>query len=166
MSLRLEVEKFRHILAGVQLDLYHLSKKAKTVWPEHVLDEVAQEGKSLFEYYMPVDKGTMRDSVHISSGPGWRSIEAHVPYALYVDEGVRPHVIRPKAKKALAFLKEGKIVVRKKVLHPGFPGRRFVDKVFNELRSFAGDKLTMAVDKALEEMNILRTELEERGVYI
>lgn len=49
-------------------------------------------------------------------------------YAYFVDQGTRPHVIRPKRGKVLAFYwnKVGADVVLKSVNHPGYKGNRFL----------------------------------------
>lgn len=44
------------------------------------------------------------------------------PYAYYVHWGTRPHVIRPKNKKALRWPAGGKFRFAKKVHHPGYKG--------------------------------------------
>ena len=49
-------------------------------------------------------------------------------YAYFVDQGTRPHEIRPKRKKALAFYwtRLGTDVVLKSVNHPGYKGSRYL----------------------------------------
>lgn len=54
------------------------------------------------------------------------SIEDHADYALYVHEGTRPHVIRPKNGKALRFNVGGRTVFAKVVHHPGTGARPFL----------------------------------------
>lgn len=44
-------------------------------------------------------------------------------YAAAVHEGTPPHVIRPKRRKALKFTYRGRVVIVKKVNHPGTRGR-------------------------------------------
>ena len=43
----------------------------------------------------------------------------HAPHALFVHWGTRPHVIRPKNKKALRWASGGKFFFAKQVNHPG-----------------------------------------------
>ena len=43
----------------------------------------------------------------------------HAPHALFVHWGTRPHVIRPKNKKALRWAAGGKFAFAKQVNHPG-----------------------------------------------
>lgn len=70
-----------------------------------------------------------------------------VPYGEIVEKGSRPHVIRPKWKKALAFipgggpgrttwaqrLGSGDTVFAKSVRHPGTKPRRFVERTANSI---------------------------------
>ena len=77
-------------------------------------------------------------------------------YALYVEKGTKPHVILPKRKQALYFewtkvggqrlSRKGRLVAQakakkrikpsfvmfKKVQHPGFKARRFIEKTMND----------------------------------
>ena len=71
-----------------------------------------------------------------------------VPYGEIVEKGSRPHEIRPRRKKALAFipgggpgrttwaerLGSGKTVFAKRVRHPGTRPRRFVEKTVGDLQ--------------------------------
>lgn len=69
--------------------------------------------------------GRLRRSIVIEkdSDGNW-FIGTNVPYAEFVEENTKPHVIQPKNKKALAFYshKGGNFVVTKKVHHPGTTG--------------------------------------------
>jgi hypothetical protein len=55
-----------------------------------------------------------------------RRVIARHPAALYLEHGTRPHVIVPRTKLALAFEKEGRLVVRRKVFHPGHRAYRIM----------------------------------------
>ncbi len=73
---------------------------------------------------IPVDTGLLRNSIrhdHIRI-QGMRAttfVSADQNYAAAVHDGTRPHLIRAKNKKALAFKKGGKTVFVKQVNHPG-----------------------------------------------
>lgn len=54
------------------------------------------------------------------------SVTANTDYALYVHEGTRPHLIRPKRAKALRFEVGGRVVFAKLVRHPGTKARPFL----------------------------------------
>lgn len=94
----------------------------------------------------PVDTSRLRGSIKVKYVKGVLIISA-VDYIIYVVFGTKPHVIRPKNKKALAFevgkkerlgRKEGpgkaNIVITKKVMHPGTRPNPFVqDVIFRKL---------------------------------
>jgi len=138
--------------------IYRLSKKAREAWPEFLLDKMANELRSRIYYYMPERTGRLRKSIIIDRGPGWRSVEVTAPYTLYVEDGVRPHIIKPRVKKALAFRKDDEIVVRKKVMHPGFSGRKFFKKAFDEMRIRIREILMEHFERELDR---IRAVLEE-----
>ncbi|OMB79285.1 hypothetical protein A5743_14390 [Mycolicibacterium conceptionense] len=54
------------------------------------------------------------------------SVHAKADYALYVHEGTRPHVIRPKRAQALRFQIGGRTVFARLVRHPGTRARPFL----------------------------------------
>lgn len=50
----------------------------------------------------------------------------------YVEEGSRPHIIRPKRRRFLKFEVDGKTVFAKQVRHPGIKPRRVLERSFEE----------------------------------
>ncbi|MHC9292059.1 hypothetical protein ACRCUN_06300 [Mycobacterium sp. LTG2003] len=54
------------------------------------------------------------------------SVHATADYALYVHEGSRPHLIRPRRAKALRFQIGGRTVFARLVRHPGVRARPFL----------------------------------------
>ncbi len=104
---------------------------------------------------VPRNTTRLRDSikVQVSDGGFTVRIGSNLSYAPHVEFGTRPHIIRPKKKKALAFPKSGGTLVKrkgkaktsftfggkttitdavfaKKVRHPGTKGRFFLTKAF------------------------------------
>ena len=77
----------------------------------------------------PKDTGfLMRNIDYRKTGGGY---EISMPkYALYVEFGTPPHIIRPKNKKALAFKVNGKQVFAKIVYHPGTRPYPFIRNTF------------------------------------
>lgn len=76
----------------------------------------------------PVRTGKLRDNRTVSISDKVSTITLHQPYAGYVEDGTKPHIIRPKTKKALRFNN----TFAKKVNHPGFTGRKFIKKSLDE----------------------------------
>lgn len=106
---------------------------------ERIAIRVAQEARN----NAPVAKnqwGTgggknLRQSINYTydSSTGGYVVRADKPYALYVDQGTKPHVILPRFKKFLAWRDpSGKWVYAKRVNHPGTkPTHFFTDAVEN-----------------------------------
>lgn len=69
---------------------------------------------------------TLRVEVQTSGSEFTATITTGVPYARFVEEGTRPHVIEPRRKKALAFRGRGGRIVRRRVMHPGTRGVFFM----------------------------------------
>lgn len=64
--------------------------------------------------------GSMRSDPDRVGGFEYRgSVEANTPYAKYVDEGTRPHVIRAKDGGVLRWFSGDEPVFRRAVFHPG-----------------------------------------------
>lgn len=55
-----------------------------------------------------------------------------------VNDGTRPHLIRPKNAKALRFRVDGKVVYAKVVRHPGTRARPFLDRALREVAAARG----------------------------
>jgi hypothetical protein len=85
----------------------------------------------------PVDTGRLRGSIKTKRtlsirGPQY-TVYTNVTYAPYVENGTRPHVIRPKTKKALRFKIGGNIVIVAKVNHPGTRAQPFLGRAVREV---------------------------------
>ena len=72
---------------------------------------------------VPVKTGALKRSRRVRISTSGDLFTADVEYTKkygdYLDEGVRPHVIRPRRAKALRFVSGGRIVFAKVVHHPG-----------------------------------------------
>lgn len=81
---------------------------------------------------VPVKTGRLGQSIREgdvkTTGPysAGGSVSANTHYALYVHEGTRPHVIRPRRAKALRFVVGGRVVFAQRVNHPGTRARPFL----------------------------------------
>jgi len=74
----------------------------------------------------PVRTGRLRDSIRVVRVGQVRLVGPTVPYALFVEFGTHPHIIRPHRARALRFEVEGRTVFAMYVRHPGFRGRFFI----------------------------------------
>lgn len=91
----------------------------------------------------PVDTGRLRASIRIQARRTLTlrtvyTIGSDVYYAPYVNDGTRPHTIRPKRAQALRFTVGGKVVFAKVVHHPGTKPRPFLDRALREEAAAAG----------------------------
>lgn len=59
-----------------------------------------------------------------------------------VNDGTRPHIIRPKNAKTLRFKVGGRVVYAKVVHHPGTRPRPFLDRALNEVARSRGYDIT------------------------
>lgn len=90
----------------------------------------------------PVDSGRLRASGRMKFREAARgptgTVEYPVKYAAAVHDGSRPHIIRAKKKKALAFKWHGQTVIVKSVRHPGTTGRPFLRQAAEEIAAAEG----------------------------
>lgn len=95
----------------------------------------------------PVDTGRLRAFIRVErrSFFGLRqrwTVGSDVEYAPMVNDGTRPHVIRPRRAKALRFKVGGRTVYAAVVRHPGTRARPFLDRALQEVARARGYDLT------------------------
>lgn len=95
----------------------------------------------------PVDTGRLRASIRVErrSTFGLRqrwTVGSDVEYAPMVNDGTKPHIIRPRTKKALKFKMGGKTVYAKVVHHPGTRARPFLDRALADVARSRGYSIT------------------------
>lgn len=66
------------------------------------------------------------------------TIDVNVDYAGFVNDGTRPHIIRPKNKRALRFVVDGRVVFATVVHHPGTRAKPFMDRAVAEVTAGRG----------------------------
>jgi hypothetical protein len=54
------------------------------------------------------------------------TIGSNLPYAAFVHEGTRPHLIAPRGGEILRFTQKGRVVYSRAVMHPGTKPNRFL----------------------------------------
>ena len=85
----------------------------------------------------PVDKGLLRASIRLfPSTPGFNfyTLADGVTYGVDVEFGTAPHIIRPKAGKALKFKSGGKTIFAKKIKHPGTRAQPFFRPAMDQVK--------------------------------
>lgn len=73
--------------------------------------------------------GALFQSVYNRAIPGGREVghdPKRAPHALFVNFGTKPHIIRPKNKKALRWVVGNRFVFAKEVHHPGYRGDAYI----------------------------------------
>lgn len=91
----------------------------------------------------PVDTGRLRASIRaepprIFSLRGSVTVGSDLEYAGYVNDGTRPHVIRPRRARALRFRVGGRVVYARLVNHPGTRAKPFLDRALREVAAARG----------------------------
>jgi hypothetical protein len=77
-------------------------------------------------------------------------ITAPKPYASFVEEGTKPHVIRARRAKFLRFVAGGQTVFVKSVQHPGTKGTLFLRDATNAAFLTMGIELRQRLQRAVE----------------
>ena len=95
----------------------------------------------------PVDTGRLRASLRVQrrSFFGLRqrwTVGSDVDYAPMVNDGTKPHIIRPKRAKALRFKVGGRTVYAMVVHHPGTRARPFLDRALTDVARNRGYDIT------------------------
>jgi bacteriophage HK97-gp10 putative tail-component len=95
----------------------------------------------------PVDTGRLRASIQGDYRRTWTlrpqfTVFSDVEYASMVNDGTRPHVIRPKNASVLRFEVGGRVVYARVVHHPGTRARPFLDRAVREVTAGRGYTVT------------------------
>jgi HK97 gp10 family phage protein len=84
------------------------------------MDKAAEQVKHQMREVVPVDTGTLRDSIAVvKDGSRYHIGPVGVEYAAHVEYGTRPHVIMARNGGVLAFQVGGESRYAKSVKHPG-----------------------------------------------
>ena len=95
----------------------------------------------------PVDTGRLRASIRGQAQRTWTLrpqfvVGSDVEYATYVNDGTRPHTIRPRNARALRFVVGGEVVYARVVHHPGTRAKPFLDRALREVTAGRGYRIT------------------------
>lgn len=102
------------------------------------------------------ETGHLRQSIQalptqgrFSSGDLEGQVTAAAPYALYVEEGTRAHVIRPRHRRALKWPVEGGFRWAKRVKHPGTRPQPFMGPAIESIVFGDGGEVGRILDDAV-----------------
>jgi hypothetical protein len=96
----------------------------------------------------PVDTGRLRASISKDVNSLSFKVFSNVEYAGYVNDGTRPHVIRPRHKQALRVRIGGRTVFAKEVHHPGTRAKPYLDRALQEVARQRGWNLSSSGRRA------------------
>ncbi len=88
---------------------------------------------------VPFKSGFLRESVTRIFTPSGFSVYPAASYGKVVNEGSAPHVIYPVGRALRFELPGGGVVFARRVRHPGFAGRRFVERTAEAVRESLRD---------------------------
>lgn len=106
------------------------------------LDERSRKVLAKARVLVGVKSGTLLASGRRQFGQGligpYHDVTFGVPgltdYLGYLHDGARPHIIRPRRRKALRFISGGQVVFATRVRHPGAAGTRFLVRALTAAR--------------------------------
>ena len=122
------------------------------------LSYAAQDMTRFLQMNSPVDHGLLKQWFIESLDDEEAHIKSPAEYAVYQDQGTKPHMIYPrgvatyhagrKLTSGSALWWPGAKHPVRKVNHPGIKGKHFVDKSFNQLRPRMGGYLAKALERS------------------
>ena len=98
--------------------------------------EILEQGSAVIENDLqrnvPVRTGRLRNSITREVSDTSAVIRTNSGYGRFVNDGTAPHIIYPRNGRFLRFEIQGKVIYAKRVRHPGFIGRKFVEQTLQE----------------------------------
>lgn len=175
MQLRVEIRE--NVLRQLQ-DTPKAIARAIVVWRREAGEHVRREMDSVIASKQQSfgRTGQLRESIEVSDRPTGFAVGPTADYALFVDQPTRPHVIRPRHKKALAFAssigrrgtteegdafqviryggKEARrgAIFAKHVNHPGTKGMRFIEETGRRVEQPVGQLLESALQREIDQL--------------
>ncbi|MEU0317215.1 HK97 gp10 family phage protein [Nocardioides sp. NPDC006273] len=133
-------------MARIRLDRAALSRTFSAT-SRREGDAAARQVVARAKVLAPVDTGRLRASLRVERRSifGLRqrwTVGSDVDYAPMVNDGTKPHIIRPKRAKALRFKVGGKTVYAMVVHHPGTRARPFLDRALTDVARNRGYDIT------------------------
>lgn len=100
--------------------------------PREILEQGSATIENDLKRNVPVRTGKLRDSIVREVYDTSASIRTSSGYGRFVNDGTRPHDIFPKFGRFLRFEINGRVIYAKRVHHPGFAGRHFVELTLSD----------------------------------
>ena len=134
---------------GLNLDLF--AKNFQGEVAQRIVEETADFAFEQMYSNAPWRSGFLAQSIKKTVSEGKVDIKPLAPYAVFVEKGTAPHIIRPVNASCLAFQVGmlGGMVFAKLVHHPGTKPNPFVAKTAMETRDEAGHIAKRVLDEAL-----------------
>jgi hypothetical protein len=126
MTITLRINGLSEATGTLKGIMPHLTDKTILGLSQVAYDE-AQRGAA--RHTKPGGSGALFQSLFNRAVPGGRQVGHDLdraPQALWVNLGTKPHVIMPKAKKALRWSAGGRFFFAGKVNHPGYRGDAYI----------------------------------------
>jgi len=129
-------------MARVRLDRANLNRTLTNA-SRTELREAGRQVVNRARVLVAVRSGRLRGSIkadppRIFSFRGSLTVGSDLEYAAAVNDGARPHIIRPKRRQALRFVVGGEVVYARVVHHPGNKGSHFLDRALREVAAQRG----------------------------
>lgn len=129
-------------MARIRLDRAQLNRVMTNASREE-LREASRQVVNRAKVLAPVRTGRLRSSIRaepprIFSLRGSVKVGSDLEYAAFVNDGTRPHTIRPRTKQVLRFQVGGRVVFAKVVNHPGARANPFLDRALREVAAQRG----------------------------
>jgi len=130
-------------MARVRLDRAALARVIQDA-SRRELGEASRQAVNRAKVLAPVDTGRLRASIRVEARRTLTlrsryTIGSDVYYAPFVNDGTRPHIIRPRRPGGtLRFTVGGRVVYAKVVHHPGTRARPFLDRALREVAAARG----------------------------
>ena len=92
-----------------------------------LMRDLALTAVSEQKHLSPVKTGNLRRSINLGRVTNTTAETiARAEYAAYVEYGTKPHEIRPRTSRVLAWKKGGKTIFARRVMHPGTRAQPFM----------------------------------------
>ena len=133
------------------LDLNLFSKNFQGEVAQRIVEETADFAFEQMYSNAPWRSGFLAQSIKKEVGEGKVSVKPLASYAIFVEKGTAPHIIRPVNASCLAFQGGmlGGMVFTKLVHHPGTKPNPFIQRTVMETRDEAGNIAKRVLDEAL-----------------